>query len=178
VKRVPGEAPEKEGEEPFLSRWSRMKEESRQAPSRPPAKTEEPPADPPPALPPVEELTPDSDYRAFFHPRVDEGVRRAALRKLFSDPHFNVMDGLDVYIGDYSKNDPIPAAMLAQMDQVRKILEWAKEDGDRRGPETRESRQESPAPALEPPPARAEPAAGAPSASPASAAPGSGTPRS
>ena len=30
------------------------------------------------------------------------------MKKLFSDPHFNVMDGLDTYIDDYGKPDPIP----------------------------------------------------------------------
>jgi hypothetical protein len=77
-------------------------------------------------LPPADKLTFDSDYRAFFHPKVDEDVRRAALKKLFSDPRFNVMDGLDVYIDDYSKTEPIPPAMLAGLRQAQKILEWAK----------------------------------------------------
>ena len=86
----------------------------------------------PPLLPKVEELTIDSDFRGFLHPKVDENVRRAALRKLFSDPHFNVMDGLDVYIEDYSKTEPIPAAMLAGLKQAQKILRWAedKDEGD------------------------------------------------
>jgi len=53
-------------------------------------------------------------------------VRRAALKKLFSDPRFNVMDGLDVYVDDYSKSEPIPPAMLAGLRQAQKILEWAK----------------------------------------------------
>jgi len=52
---------------------------------------------------------------------------REALKKLFHDPHFNVMDGLDTYIDDYSKPDPLPAAMLATLRQAQKILEWAKE---------------------------------------------------
>ena len=34
------------------------------------------------------------------------------MKKLFADPRYNVMDGLDVYIDDYSKPDPIPYAML------------------------------------------------------------------
>ena len=50
-------------------------------------------------------------------PDVDEGVKRAAMKKLFADPHFNVMDGLDTYIDDYGKPDPIPASMLRQMVQ-------------------------------------------------------------
>ena len=41
----------------------------------------------------------------------------AALKKLFSDPHFNVMDGLDTYIDDYGKPDPLPPVMLRRMAQ-------------------------------------------------------------
>ena len=118
-----------EAEEDFLRRWSRLKTEAKEPP---PAVTPAPqPAQkadsPPPDLPPVEKLTLESDFRGFFHPKVDEGLRRAALKKLFSDPHFNVMDGLDVYIDDYSKSDPLPAAMLAQLKQAQKILDWARE---------------------------------------------------
>jgi hypothetical protein len=36
---------------------------------------------------------------------------------MFSDPHFNIMDGLDIYIDDYSKPDPIPLEMLKRMVQ-------------------------------------------------------------
>ena len=42
-------------------------------------------------------------------------VRNAAMKKLFTDPHFNVMDGLDIYIGDYNTPDPLPAGMLEKM---------------------------------------------------------------
>ena len=131
--RKPDEAPEREGGEPFLSRWSRKKEEAREAP--PPAKQEEDPKSPAPELPPVESLTPESDYRSFFHPKVGEDVRRAALKKLFSDPHFNVMDGLDTYIDDYSRSDPIPPEMLAGLKQAQNILRWAKEDEEERAQE-------------------------------------------
>jgi len=124
--RKPDDAPEQERGEPFLSRWARKKEEARQAP--PPAKQEADAKSPAPELPPVESLTPDSDYRAFFHPKVNEDVRRAALKKLFSDPRFNVMDGLDTYIDDYSKTEPIPPAMMAMMKSAQDILRWARED--------------------------------------------------
>jgi Protein of unknown function (DUF3306) len=60
-------------------------------------------------------LTTDSDFRPFMARGVGGDVRNAAMKKLFSDPHFNVMDGLDIYIDDYSKADPIPEAMLRQM---------------------------------------------------------------
>ena len=36
------------------------------------------------------------------------------MKKLFSDPHFNVMDGLDTYIDDYGKPDPLPLVDAAQ----------------------------------------------------------------
>ena len=124
-----------EGGEKFLSRWLRLKREvkeqspDQEAPpgNRPPAPRVVAPDTPLPQLPPVDQLTLDSDYRDFFHPKVDEQVRLAALKKLFSDPHFNVMDGLDTYIDDYSKPDPLPAAMLATLRQAQKIIEWAKE---------------------------------------------------
>lgn len=114
-------------QEQFLARWSRLKQEAQDQPlqKKAPEKAVDPTA-PPPELPPLDKLTLDSDYRAFFHPKVDEDVRRAALKKLFSDPRFNVMDGLDVYIDDYSKTEPIPPAMLAGLRQAQKILEWAK----------------------------------------------------
>jgi hypothetical protein len=71
-----------------------------------------------PVLPPVESLTHDSDFSAFMQPRVDEVVKRAALKKLFTDPHFNVMDGLDIYIGDYTQADPMPDGMLEKLGKV------------------------------------------------------------
>jgi len=57
------------------------------------------------------------DFSAFMKPDVDPAVQQAAMKKMFSDPHFNVMDGLDIYIDDYSKPDPIPLEMLKRMVQ-------------------------------------------------------------
>jgi hypothetical protein len=85
--------------------------------------TTAPPTAPPPAPPPaptladVAALGRDSDYTRFVAPGVDTGVKNAALKKLFTDPHFNVMDGLDTYIDDYGIPDPLPAGMLRQMAQ-------------------------------------------------------------
>jgi hypothetical protein len=130
--------------ERFLARWSRVKTESRDAASAPAAPAPDATAKsvaeaPMPELPPVEKLTLDSDFSGFFHPKVDEDLRRRALRKLFSDPHFNVMDGLDVYIDDYSKTEPIPAAMLASLKQAQRIFEWAAEDKAKTAGEDTES---------------------------------------
>jgi hypothetical protein len=141
MSRKPDESGVGESKEDFVSRWSRKKAEARQAPLQPPAQEVDPKA-PAPELPPIDKLTIDSDYRDFFHPKVGEDVRRAALKKLFSDPRFNVMDGLDVYIDDYSKNDPIPAAMLAGLKQAQNILAWAKEDEEQRAREQRAKEQQ------------------------------------
>jgi hypothetical protein len=74
-------------------------------------------------LAPVESLSFESDFRPYLQPKVDESLRRQALRRLFEDPHFNVMDGLDIYVGDYSQPDPIPPEMLRQIVHARALLE-------------------------------------------------------
>lgn len=136
--------------EAFLARWTRLKKEAREQPAEKPQPMPDAidPKTPAPELPPLDELTFDSDYRAFFHPKVDEDMRRAALKKLFSDPRFNVMDGLDVYIDDYSKSEPIPAAMMAQLRQAQKILEWAKETKEETDAKRAEVSAENVAPSL------------------------------
>jgi hypothetical protein len=70
-----------------------------------------------PTLEDVLKLTKDSDYSAYVKPGIDPDVQQAALQKLFSDPRYNVMDGLDIYIDDYSKPDPIPLEMLKRLNQ-------------------------------------------------------------
>jgi hypothetical protein len=101
----------------FLRRWSRRKQDAAaQAAAETPASSELPP------LPSPDSLTFESDFKAFMQAKVEEGVKRAALKKLFSDPRFNVMDGLDTYIDDYSKDDPIPQAMLAQLEHAKSTL--------------------------------------------------------
>ena len=116
-------------DEDFLSRWSRRKRAIR---SGAPVEEGPPVAKPAPAqagtdsivegevappepLPPVESLTPESDFTPFMDSKVDPGVRREALKKLFSDPRFNVMDRLDTYIDDYSIPDPLPPEWLGKI---------------------------------------------------------------
>ena len=118
-------------DETFLSRWSRRKAAERRGEPEPEAA---PPAEPAPAVVPevsppeptpeapppltledAAKLTPSDDFAPFVAHGVDETVKRAALKKLFADPHFNVMDGLDTYIDDYSQPDPIPPEMLREL---------------------------------------------------------------
>jgi len=122
----------------FFSRWSRRKAQERagvtlphEAPAtapvapaapvaavaaRAPAEAREGEAAPPlPTLEDTHSLTPASDFSRFVAKGVSPEVRNAAVKKLFADPHFNIMDGLDTYIDDYSKPSPLSAADMAQM---------------------------------------------------------------
>lgn len=110
--------------EAFLSRWSRMKKTAGETPVVEPLavtpvvdaeKAVIPAAQNEPVLenisqnlPAVESLTDESDFTAFMQPKVPEALKRQALKKLFANPQFNVMDGLDVYVDDYSVSVPIP----------------------------------------------------------------------
>ena len=133
----------------FFSRWSRRKVQVRSGealPAEPPLKpaapvaavvvapvpevvAEPPPAEalaePPLTLDDVARLTPESDYSAFVARSVPADVRNAAVKKLFTDPHYNVMDGLDIYIDDYSLPSPISATEMAKMvgAQFLKLVE-------------------------------------------------------
>lgn len=112
-------------EESFFQRWARRKAVTADAPAQ--ADGEDPGKDAPsssslPTLPDVALLNAESDYSLFVAKGVDQSVRRAALKKLFSDPHFNAMDGLDIYIGDYTKASPLSAGMLAAMQHARNMF--------------------------------------------------------
>ncbi len=75
-------------------------------------------------------LTKDSDFKPFMASNVGPEVRNAAMKKLFADPHFNVMDGLDIYIDDYSISEPIPEAMLRQMTSAKFLKLFDDEEED------------------------------------------------
>ncbi|HET9976879.1 MAG TPA: DUF3306 domain-containing protein [Burkholderiaceae bacterium] len=125
----------------FLARWSRRKARAEQgapvpAEAPPPAlparaepveapagtATVSAPAEqaPPLTLDDVAALTKDSDFSRFVARDTDPAVKNAAMKRLFaSDPHFNQMDGLDVYIDDYNKFEPIPRTLLRQLANAR-----------------------------------------------------------
>ena len=144
-----------DGKDSFIARWSRRKlraretvpaaavEKSRLVQPAPQAPvpdasgtisatpvTNAPQATPHADLPAVESLTPDSDFGPFMQPGVDASLRNQALKTLFRDPAFNVMDRLDTYIDDYSKPDPIPGAMLRQLNQAKGLFLFDDEKDD------------------------------------------------
>lgn len=134
--------PVESDDEPFLFRWSRRKHAARQEwqqqaqeQERREEGSEETPAagatgsdDAPVAdesgeesapagddLPPPESLGADSDFSAYLSRRVSSGLRRAAMRRLFSLPDFNVRDGLDDYDEDYTGFQSLGKIVTAQM---------------------------------------------------------------
>ncbi len=145
--------------EGFLGRWSRRKQEVRAAETVVEEKEKAPPAaEPVPApalvaepvaLPPeadpdaappltladVDALGIESDYTPFLTKQVAPEVKNAAFRKLFADPHFNVMDGLDTYVDDYSQSTPVPESVLRQMASA-KFLKLFDEEPEDIPPET------------------------------------------
>jgi hypothetical protein len=132
--------------EGFFDRWSRRKQQARaeEAPVvvpaevqpdavppvqpastdaplvvAPPAQADEPGAPPPPTLADTTALTIDSDFKPFMAKGVAPEVKNAAFKKLFADPHFNVMDRMDIYIDDYSIPSPLPESVLRQMASAK-----------------------------------------------------------
>lgn len=77
----------------------------------------------PPVLPPIDSLTPASDFKPFMQAGIDATTRNAALKRLFADPQFNVMDGLDVYIDDYSRFEPVTPDVLAKLEHARYLFD-------------------------------------------------------
>lgn len=147
----------------FLSRWSKRKHQANREPvpsappAPPPLPAAAPPSDlspaegeiPPEPLQPVESLTPESDFKPFMNAEVDPATRRQALKTLFSDPRFNVMDGLDVYIDDYSKPDPLPAGWLEKMHQFAYLGDRGQRDRDEAARAEADARGEQAAPPVE-----------------------------
>lgn len=140
-------------EENFLLRWSRRKVEARApapkqqeqrlaedtdrkqeqiakaAPARAPASEPQPA---PPLLPPLEQLNEDSDYSAFMSPEVGDELRRAALRKLFHSPKFNVVDPVDQFVLDWNGFEPLGNVVTHEMQaamerEAEKLAEQARE---------------------------------------------------
>jgi hypothetical protein len=137
----------------FLRRWSRRKRETGvQTPAAAPAVAAAPA---PGKLPDLESLTFESDFREFMHAKVEESVKRAALKKLFADPRFNVIDQMDIYIDDYTNLETIPQEMLEKLQHARATLF---------GP------QDPPAPQAEGPDATGQKAEATPAQAPAQAA--------
>lgn len=176
----------------FLGRWSRRKLDAEDgkpleaepappgvapadaAPVEAPGQSAEevpaelPAAVPPPTLQDVQALTAESDFSRFAARDVAPDVKNAAMRKLFADPRYNVMDGLDVYIDDYSQPDPIPNELLRKLASAKFLGLFDQEEREeaeaaRRArdvadnPEGQSVAHSDPVPAVPEPPHHADP---------------------
>jgi hypothetical protein len=99
----------------FLRRWSRLKLQTADEAAIPAP-------GPAPVLPSMDTLDFNADFSDFMHPEVDGATRRDALRKLFMTDHYRAMDGLDVYVEDYSHPAELPSALLASLDHAQAML--------------------------------------------------------
>ncbi|MFV0665366.1 DUF3306 domain-containing protein [Denitromonas sp.] len=116
----------------FLRRWSQRKQAVArgEVPPEPvPAPTAAPV--PPPAseareaapLPDPATLTLADDFSGFLRPKVPAALKRQALAKLFSEAHFNQVDGLDIYMDDYNLIPDMDDADRGLLRHARAVLE-------------------------------------------------------
>lgn len=121
-----------EGEGP-ISRWSRLKQESRRDSQEPPEAEPRLPQAQEAAetvrledLPDIDSLTYGSDFTVFLREGVPEELKRLALRKLWrSDPVLANLDGLNDYDLDYralGADTRVTAALLAQRHMKDSLL--------------------------------------------------------
>ena len=126
--RPPADAVEPAAEpSDFLRRWSRRKQavargETPPEPAPPVAPAPVAVADEPP-LPDPATLSLADDFSGFLRAKVPEALKRQAMRQLFAQPHFNVVDGLDVYMEDFNALPDLPPAERALLKHAREVLD-------------------------------------------------------
>jgi len=182
----------------FFDRWSRRKQQARAeeapvvapadaVPHTPPVSTDAPlvvtptaqagelDAPPAPTLADTTELTIDSDFKPFMAKGVAPEVKNAAFKKLFADPHFNVMDRMDIYIDDYAIPSPLPESVLRQMASAKflKLFDEAPEAAEVQDEAALPMPGETPQDDAPPAVAQSEPSAALPSPLVADAQPAS-----
>ena len=121
---------EDEAERSFLSRWSRRK----QAIARGETPAEPPPpavvATPAPATAQDEPPLPDplslgmaDDFSAFLCDKVPPALKHKAMQHLFSHPHFNELDMMDVYMEDFNLVPNLEPASLDLVKHAKAVLD-------------------------------------------------------
>ena len=73
-------------------------------------------------LPPISAISLAEDFTPFMQSTVPQALKRQALKALFKEPHFNVMDGLDIYIDDYTAFEPISPEVMATLSSWKTIM--------------------------------------------------------
>ena len=73
-------------------------------------------------LPPISTISLAEDFTPFMQAKVPQALKQQALKALFKEPHFNVMDGLDIYIDDYTVFEPISPEVMATLSSWKTIM--------------------------------------------------------
>lgn len=173
-------------ERSFLSRWSRRKRAAAGggAPRPTPPVTAAPlppegappeaaptidrPAFDPASLPPVEELTAESDFAAFLREEVPAALRRAALRRAWTlDPAIRDFVGPAEYAWDYNAPGGVPGFSFELTGDLDRLLAQAVGAAE----EAPEAEAPAEAPASGDAPGNVEAAAPATEAAPAESVP-------
>lgn len=167
------------GADTFLSRWSRRKRQAEPDPAeQPPTEAESPglPDPAPPAepvlsdedlaaLPRIEDLTPDTDIRAFLRPGVPAALKNAAMRRmwLLTPAIRDYRDPAVDYAWDWNTPGGVPgdgcapsAESAARM--LRDLVEPRQPRPADPAPEAADTPGDAPAPAAPPPAEPAPPA--------------------
>ncbi|WP_254274694.1 DUF3306 domain-containing protein [Halomonas sp. 3H] len=127
-----------------LDRWSRRKlgeELEEEAPAESPvaareeaeqpAATEPEPGSLDATLPDPEDLPAGSDFTAFLQSGVSDGLRRRALRRMFSGDHYGIRDGLDDYDDDYRQRlKPLASELAQRLRQWTRRVDEAESEAD------------------------------------------------
>lgn len=145
TERVDSEPGDDEAESSFLRRWARRKREAATerestAPAGAPLAAE--PAQPvltDADMPPVDSLEENASVAPFFSPGVSEALRKAALRRIFRSPRFNVTDGLEDYDDDFRDFQTLGEVLTADL---RHRLEQAADRDREAAPGDAPSREE------------------------------------
>ena len=135
--RPPGATDREEG---FLTRWSRRKQQLNKDEAAEPhneavVDTDDQ-ADAAPAkrdedMPAIDSIDENSDVSDFFSPGVSEALRKAALRKLFHSPGFNIVDGLDDYDDDFKTFQALGDIVTADMRHQQELEQQRREEREK-----------------------------------------------
>jgi hypothetical protein len=91
-------------------------------------------------MPPLETLDEGSDWSGFLSPGVSQALRKAALRRLFHLPSYNIRDGLNDYDDDFTSfatlGDTVTADMRFHRERelAEERMRAGAEDDGARGP--------------------------------------------
>lgn len=157
------------GDESFLSRWSRRKQEAETAPpverpaetAVPAGEVTAPKPEPKPEeefdlskLPAIESLGKDSDYSMFMHKAVPDNLRLQALRRMWAtDPVLGAPDLLDMHQWDYTGTDGIKPLVTPALEAIAAMAREAAERARKAALEEKPATESPPAETAEKGPA-------------------------